>query len=143
MSVATAPTSLHSLLAWYRGEFAKETPDRLHGNGVEPASALGTPALNGAFRAYLMGSPYRTDHDDRLDMDRRDEVRLLPIHAALADMERKWPLSARYLFAVGWCGVDWQDVALAWRMLPEVGHRFTMDALRHLYVLWWRHSTRV
>jgi len=130
---AREPKGINGLTNWYRAAWAAETPNRFHERGVEPASVLGSPALHGAFRAYLMGSPWQTDHDDSLDIDHREEVYIRPVHAALAEMSRTWPLSARYLFAIAWCGAEWQDVCLAWRMLPEVGHRFTYDALRHLW----------
>ena len=139
---AREPRSLHDYLAWYRHEWSQELPGRIHERGVEPQSALGSPRLGGAFRAYIEGHPLATDHDDRLDVDRSGEARLFPVHAALYQMNRKWPLSARFLFAMAWTGAEWQDVALAWRMLPEVGHRFTLDALRHLWVLWARDAMR-
>jgi hypothetical protein len=135
---AREPTSLPDLLRWYRREWEQEVPSKLHEPGTEPDSALGSPRLAGAFRAYLMGNPMATDHDDRQDMDQRGAARRYPIHAALSVMARKWPCSARFLFAVAWTGTDWQDVALAWRMLPEVGHRFAHDALRHLWAIWAR-----
>ena len=139
---AQEPKELHDLLRWYRREWEAECPPRTHERGVEPDSALGAPKLAGAFRSYIMGSPYATDHDDRLDVDMRDAARVRPIHASLAIMEHKWPLSAHYLFAVAWMGADWQDVALAWRMLPEVGHRFAESALRHLWYIWAREQAR-
>lgn len=140
--VVHEPRSLPALVTWFRCEFAKEVPGRLHEPGVEPDSALGSPRLAGAFRAYL-ASPMATDHDDRLDVNRRGAARLFPMHAALSMMDRRWPMSARFLFAVAWTGAEWQDVALAWRMLPEVGHRFAYDALRHLYALWERDAREV
>ena len=135
---AREPRNLSEYLAWYHHEWAQELPGRIHERGVEPLSALGSPRLGGAFRAYMEGHPMATDHDDRLDIDGRNDARRFPIHAALWQMQRKWPLSARFLFAMAWTGAEWQDVALAWRMLPEVGHRFTYDALRHLWALWAR-----
>lgn len=136
--VAREPRSLPEYLAWFRRAWAEEMPTRIHERGVEPESALGAPRLAGAFRAYMDGHPMATDYDPRHDIDERGAARLRPVHAALAQMRRKWPLSARYLFAIAWTGAEWQDVALAWGMLPEVGHRFTMDALRHLWALWER-----
>jgi len=138
---AAMPRSLPALLTWLRREFDREVPDRLHNQGTEPDSALGSPALSGAFRAYLTGSALATDHDDRLDLDHRGAARRYPIHAAMTIMARKWPLSTRYLFAVIWTGCEWEDVALAWRMMPEVGHRFTWHALQHLWTLWARDAS--
>lgn len=133
---AREPRSLNEYLAWFRREWCAEMPGRIHERGVEPQSALGSPRLGGAFRAYMEGHPMATDHDDRLDIDHRGAARRFPIHAALSVMRRRWPLSAHYLFAIAWTGAEWQDVALAWRMLPEIGHRFTLDALRHLWSIW-------
>jgi hypothetical protein len=135
---ALQPRTLPELIRWLRTEFNREVPSRLHEPGTEPDSALGSPKIAGAFRAYLMGHPLVTDHDDRLDLDRRGAARLFPMHASLSLMARKWPLSARYLFAIAWTGAEWSDVALAWHMLPEIGHRFTLDALRHLWAIWAR-----
>lgn len=135
---ARRPEQLSELLAWFREEMAAEIPSRLHERGTEPESALGAPRLHGAFRAYLMGSPYQTDHDDRLDPDERHATRVRPMQRALAVMSKRWPLSARYLFAIAFMGAEWQDVALAWQMLPEIGHRFTRDALAHLWDIWAR-----
>jgi hypothetical protein len=142
-AAARQPREVPDLIRWFRTEWEAECPPRTHERGVEPESALGAPKLAGAFRSYIMGSPMATDHDDRLDIDMRDAARLRPMHAALAYMSRKWPLSAHYLFAIAWMGAEWQDVALAWRMLPEIGHRFTFDALRHLYHIWERDPARI
>lgn len=134
--VAREPRSLPEYITWFRSAWAEEMPTRIHERGVEPDSALGSPRLAGAFRAYMDAHPMATDFDPRHDIDERGAQRIRPIHAALAQMRRRWPLSAHYLFAIAWTGAEWQDVALAWRMLPEVGHRFTLDALRHLWALW-------
>ena len=140
---ARQPVTLPELMRWFKHEWAQELPGRLHERGVEPQSALGSPRLAGAFRAYMDGHPMVTDHDNRLDLDKRGAARLFPMHAALYQMCRRWPLSAHYLFAIAWTGAEWQDVALAWRMLPEVGHRFTVDALRHLWAIWERDQREV
>lgn len=142
-AAAARPESLPDLLAWFRAAWAEEMPARIHERGVEPQSVLGTPKLAGAFRAYMDAHPMQTDHDPRLDVDERGAARVRPIHAALWQMRRRWPLSARFLFALAWTGAEWQDVALAWGMLPEVGHRFTIDALRHLWALWERDQREV
>ncbi|MBU2166671.1 MAG: hypothetical protein KKF88_02425 [Alphaproteobacteria bacterium] len=135
---AREPVHLPELLRWFRHEWAQECPAKLHEAGTEPDSALGSPRMAGAFRAYLVGSPMATDHDDRLDVTRAGATRRYPIHAALSVMAHKWPLSARYLFAIAWAGAEWCDVALAWHMLPEIGHRFTQDSLHHLWSIWAR-----
>jgi hypothetical protein len=140
---AREPRSLNELLLWYRTEWEREVPRRLHEPGTEPDSALGSPVLAGAFRAYLCGSPMATDHDDRLDSTRTGSARRYPVHAAMTILAHRWPLSARYLFAMAWTGAEWSDVCLAWHMLPEIGHRFTRDALRHLWSIWARDAVAV
>lgn len=135
---AIEPATLPDLIRWFRREWAAEMPGRIHERGIEPDSGLGSPRLAGAFRAYLAGSPMATDHDDRLDMTTAGDARRLPIHAALNVMSRKWPLSSRFLFALAWAGADWVDVAALWTMPPEIGHRFTHDALHHLWEIWAR-----
>ena len=132
------PRALPDLIRWYRTQWEAEIPGRIHERGTEPDSALGAPRLAGAFRAYIHGSPMRTDHDDRLDLDERGATRIYPVHAALRIMSHRWPLTAHFLFAVAWTGAEWGDVALAWRIMPEVGHRFTEDGLRHLWRIWER-----
>jgi hypothetical protein len=135
---AREPTSLPDLLRWYRREWEQEVPSKLHEPGTEPDSALGSPRLAGAFRAYLMGNPMATDHDDRQDMDQRGAARRYPIHAALSEMARKWPCSAHWLFEIAWCGADWQDVALSHNIVAEFGQRITHHALRQLWTFWSR-----
>jgi len=142
VEAAREPKNLPDLMAWFRREWEAEIPSRIHERGTEPDSALGAPKLAGAFRSYIMGSPMATDHDDRLDLDHRDAARIRPIHAAMRVMSNRWPLSTHYLFAIAWTGAEWQDVALAWRMLPEIGHRFTRDALAHLWAIWARDQAR-
>lgn len=135
---AREPRQLNDLVRWYRTEWEREIPRKMHEPGTEPDSALGAPRMAGAFRAYLCGNPMATDHDDRLDPDYYGAARRYPVHAALTILAHKWPLSARYLFAIGWSGAEWGDVCLAWHMLPEIGHRFTQDSLRHLWSIWAR-----
>lgn len=135
---AREPRELNELLAWFRREWEAELPRRIHERGTEPESALGAPKLAGAFRAYMTGSPMATDHDDRQDIDFRGAARVRPLHAAMHVMSHRWPLSTHYLFAIAFAGAEWQDVSLAWKMLPEVGHRFTRDALHHLWRIWAR-----
>lgn len=134
------PENLPDLVSWFHSAWIREAPSRLHEAGTEPDSILGSPRLAGAFRSYIMGSSFATDHDDRLDMTTAGDCRLYPIHAAMIVLSHKWPLSARFLFAIAWTGASWQDVSLAWRMLPEVGHRFAESALRHLWRIWARNQ---
>ena len=138
---AREPRHLNEFVTWFRLEWEREIPRKMHEQGTEPDSALGAPRMAGAFRAYLCGSPMATDHDDRLDVTRSGSARRYPVHAALCILARRWPLSARYLFAIAWTGAEWGDVCLAWHMLPEVGHRFTHDALRHLWTIWTRDAS--
>jgi hypothetical protein len=143
-AAAHEPRDLRELLAWFRREWDREVPRRVHERGVEPDSAIGSPRLAGAFRSYLMGSPFATDHDDRLDIDRRDATRLYPIHAAIVILSRRWPLSGRFAFLLGISGSnDWEAITLSWHMLPEVGHRFAEGTLRHLWDIWDKDRMRV
>jgi hypothetical protein len=140
---ARQPRHLEEYVRWWRREWDAECPPRIHERGTEPESALGSPRLAGAFRAYLMGTPFATDHDDRLDSTTADAARRFPVHATLAIMDRRWPLSARFLFELGFLGAEWQDITLAWRMLPEVGHRFAHGTLQHAWVIWTRDAMGV
>ncbi len=142
-TAAREPRELSDLIRWFRHEWEAELPRRIHERGVEPDSALGAPRLAGAFRAYLMGSPMATDHDDRLDANAGGDARLFPIHAAMTVMSHKWPLSARFLRAIAWGGADWVDVAGQWNLAAEIGHRFAESALRHLWSIWARDATEI
>lgn len=135
------PRYLHEYVAWLRAEFDREVPARLHERGVEPSSALGSPRMGGAFRAYLTGSAFATDHDVALDTDERNAAYLRPVQRSITVLSHRWPLSARLAFAIAWGGCDWQDVTLSWRMVPEAGHLFAEGALRRLWAIWARGST--
>lgn len=137
-AVRMEPRTLPHLVAWLRTEWAREAPERLHEPGTEPSDLLGSPRLAGPFRTYIMGHPMATDHDNRLDVDCRGAARLRPIHAALWQMKRKWPLSARFIFGLAWTGADWRDMAHAWNMEDEVGQRFAHHALLQLWQIWAR-----
>jgi hypothetical protein len=136
---AREPRELRDLLAWYRREWTREVPTRIHEHDVEPDSAIGSPKLAGAFRSYLTGSPFATDHDNRYDVDRRGAARLYPIHAAITIMSHRCPLSARFLFLLGVSGDnDWERITLAWNMLPEIGQFYAQAVLRKLWEIWER-----
>lgn len=132
------PRSLAEYVTWLRREFERETPRRVHERGVEPESAIGSPRLAGAFRAYLCGSPFATDHDDRRDMDMRDAVYVRPVHRAIAIMSKRRPESARLAFALAWSGVDWEDIICQKGLVSEFGYWVTLGTLQHLWRIWAR-----
>lgn len=144
MSDARPPKGLTDLLTWFRAEWEAEIPDALHVRGVwhdsEASSALGAPALAPDFSSYMMGSPYATDYDPRLDTWTRGSVRLRPMHAVLAEMAGGDPASdaafrARWLFRLACMAWD-IDAAAADVMPPQVARTYTRNALSWAWIRW-------
>ena len=110
MGKGIMPTTLNGLLRWYSEGWDAEVPTAIHksevwrdhGTQAEGGSRLGTPAHTDPFRRYMEGTPSQIDQDGWY---------LLPMHAALARLGRRWPLTARALFAVAQSGWDWRGVA--------------------------------
>ena len=112
------PRTLAGLVHWFVVKLREETPDKLHRSelwrdqvsvgerehGIQPVggSHLGSLAYSGAFRALLEGSPSALDEDG---------FYRLPVRAALSRIERRRPLMARFLFAIGMAEGDWRKVA--------------------------------
>lgn len=140
---AYMPRTLPEYVTWLRAAWENELPSRLHVHDVEPLSALGSPRLHQAFRAYMDAHPMQTDFDPREDLDQRGAARLRPIHAALYQMRQKWPFSAHFVFELAWTGCSWEEVALFHNMTAEVGYRFAFDSLRHLWAIYERDQREV
>lgn len=152
MSDVRPPAALTALLDWFRTEWEAEIPPDIHARGVwhdkEASSALGAPALAPAFSAYLMGSPYATDHDPRLDMWTAGSVRIRPMHAVLADMAGTDPLAdgayrAAWLFRLACLGWDIEATARETPGFPpQVARDYTRTALERAWWAWHRHRAR-
>jgi hypothetical protein len=97
IAVAHEPTTLSALLSWYIEAWALEPPDKLHLHRISTDDATGAPTWTDAFRHYMTDHPQATDEDGYY---RR------PMHAALRSMNRKRPLTARWLFRLGMSGGD-------------------------------------
>ena len=65
---------------------------------------------------------------------------LLPMHAALARLGRRWPLTARVLFAVAQSGYDWRGVGTRLHYADEM---MTLWMLQALAQLWAEHRDEV
>ena len=131
------PRTLADLLRWYAKGWDIEVPDSIHkaevwigrpGEGV-PAehtggSHLGTRAYTDPFRRYVENVPSETDVDG---------CYVRPMHAALSRMGRRYPLTARVLFAVAQAGYDWRGVAERMHYADEMFSLYLTQALAHLW----------
>ena len=152
MSDLRPPRSLTDLVGWFRAQWEAEIPPDIHSRGVwhdkEASSALGAPALAPGFSAYLMGSPFATDHDPRLDQWTAGAVRVRPMHAVLAEMARPGPLSdgayrAAWLLRLACLGWDIEATANATEGFPPQAARdYTRTALERAWSMWERNRQR-
>lgn len=144
--VARKPRNLHEYISWLVREWQAEIPERLHEIDTEPDSVLGSPRLDGRFRAYLHGSDLATDHDDRLDATMAGSARLRPIHAAIRLLAgRDWdPMSdsgymASFLWGLACSGGDWETTCdMRGVSPPQTYASYTEYALRRLWAIWAR-----
>ena len=133
------PKGLSGLLRWYSEGWDAEVPMALHksdvwrdhGTHAEGGSRLGSPAHADPFRRYMELMPSQTDEDGWY---------ALPMHAALARLAGRWPLTARTLFAVAQGGYDWRGVAERMHYAAEVFVLFLEQALSRL---WQEHREQV
>lgn len=139
MQRATPPKGLGGLLSWYSRAWDGEVPMSLHrvedvwrdyGLHAEGGSKLGTPAHKDPFRRYMENPPSETDEDGSF---------VRPLHAALDRMSRRWPLTARALFAVAQSGYDWRGVA---GRLGYADEFFCLYLERALTMLWVEYRER-
>lgn len=142
MQKGRMPRDLSGLLRWYAEGWDAEVPVALHrsevwrdhGTDAEGGSRLGSPALTDPFRRYMRAAvevPSQSDEDGWY---------LLPMHAALARLGRRWPLTARVLFAVAQSGYDWRGVGTRLHYADEM---MTLWMLQALAQLWAEHRDEV
>ena len=143
------PRTLAGLLHWYITRLREETPEKLHRSelwrdqvtaaerehGIQPVggSHLGSLAYSGAFRALLECSPSALDEDG---------FYRLPIRAALSRIERRRPIMARFLFAIGMAEGDWRKVADAMGYPDEMVEVYAEASLRKLWLETYERSTK-
>lgn len=143
------PQTLDGLLHWFMLRVADETPERLHraevwhdevssherSEGVQPvgSSASGAQAWAGEFKAIMQSSPSITDEDG---------FYRFPVRAALSRMSRRRPLMARFLFALGMAGGDWQRLADQRGWAYEEMQTYAEAALTALWDGWYDRDTR-
>lgn len=132
MEKGAMPKGLPALLRWYSEGWDAEVPVALHKSEVwrdhgihaEGGSKLGAPAHSDPFRRYLENSDAECDSDGYF---------VRPMHAALSRLGRRWPLTARSLFAVAQSGYDWRGVAARGHWAEEM---FCVYLTRSLEMLW-------
>lgn len=120
------PASLGQFLRWYSDGWDAEVPTSLHkaevwrdhGIHAEGGSKLGSPAHSDPFRRYMENTDSECDEDGYFAR---------PMHAALSRIGRRYPLTARTLFAVAQSGYDWKGVG------TRLGYA---DEMFHGYLLW-------
>lgn len=141
MSKGIMPKGLNGLLRWYAEGWDAEVPTTLHkaetwygrdrdGNGqtwpaeLTGGSHLGTRAHTESFRRYIEEAESQCDPDGYY---------VRPMHAALSRLGRRWPLTARALFAVAQSGFDWRGVAERGHWPEEMFCLFAEQALARLW----------
>ncbi len=126
MAQGRKPRSLAEYLRWFADRWTAEMPTEIHSSGVwrdrvsageardgvqaVGGSHLGSPRLNEAFRRLLENSPYETDHAIYEGNVVLEPHYVRPIHAAIARLAHKRPLTARWLAALAASGFDWQPL---------------------------------
>jgi hypothetical protein len=135
------PKDLRGLLRWYAQEWDMEVPDALHKvevwygrdrevdgtvwpRNLTGGSLLGTHAWHDRFRRYLENMDSEVDEDGYYKR---------PVHAALARLGRRWPITAQFLFYVAQSGYDWRGVAERVHWAEEPFCVFLEEALRKLW----------
>lgn len=130
------PRGLSALIAWYITAWELETPKRLHVPGTwhdpEASSALGSPADDPEWRAYLYGSDRQEDADGYY---------VRPLHAALSRMTGSDPDSihafrARYALQLALTSFDWRAQGARWGMVDELAADYTEALLIRLWRVW-------
>lgn len=71
-------------------------------------SLLGSPDLGDAFRRLMENGPFETEHAQLDGHDSLDEHFVRPLHAAIALLAHRWPVTARWLASLAACDFDWQ-----------------------------------
>ena len=127
------PTALHKSEVWHGRQEHETRRDPETGKSVTKqrwpgeqvgGSKLGSPAHSDPFRRYLENSDAECDLDGYF---------VRPMHAALSRLGRRWPLTARALFAVAQSGYDWRGVGVRGGWADEMFYRFLTDALEGLW----------
>ncbi len=126
------PTSLGGFLKWYSDGWDAEVPTSLHktevwrdhGIHAEGGSKLGTPAWGDRFRRYMENADSECDQDGYFAR---------PMHAALSRIGRRYPLTARALFAVAQSGYDWKGVATRGGWADELFYLYLVQAFTLLW----------
>lgn len=139
MDKGRMPANLGGFLKWYADGWDSEVPTRLHkpevwrdhGIHAEGGSKLGSPAWGDQFRRYMENVASECDEDGYF---------VRPMHAALSRIARRYPLTARALFAVAQSGYDWKAVALRGGWADEMFYLYLVQALT---MLWHEHRDEV
>jgi hypothetical protein len=140
------------MIAWFLGQWRDELPEQLHTRGVEWSSPgrivrssgaavtdpgggdlLGSPRLDPAYRDFLLGDDWRRENPSSDGQPERTETYATPLRATIRFMERRRPLSARWLRALGRAGGDWREVGVTFNLPDELAEHVTAGALREAW----------
>ena len=126
--MSSEPTSLHSLIAWYREAVDDTIPTRLHNRDIDDG---GNPQWHGQFRAYLTAHPCVTDKEGYV----RDKLAFW-----LWTMSRGGPKNKRraeFLHRLAVLDFDWLEAVHARRSMSkwagDMAEDYTVASLR---ILW-------
>jgi hypothetical protein len=137
------PPSFGALLRWFVDGFAEELPPNVHASGVEWAApgrvvrrdgsgvtdpgggnALGSPRFDGTFRRRVLeGRSSDTEHPVSDGRPEIGEAYSTPIHQTIAYLDRRRPLIASWLRALGRHGGDWRAVGQLGLIIDDRGLR--------------------
>lgn len=132
-----------ALLAWFVDRFTEELPKNVHAAGVEWATpgrivrsngtgvtdpgggnALGSPRFDGTFRRRtLEGAASDTEHPVSDSREEIGEAYATPLHQTIAFLDRRRPLIAGWLRALGRHGGDWRAVGQLGLIIDDRGMR--------------------
>jgi len=143
MSRGVEPPGFSRLLQWFVDCWIEETPSSVHAAGVEWAAPgrvvrsdgsgvtdpgggnqLGSPRFNGSFRRRVLeGRASDVEHpvsDGRAEVG---EAYATPMHQTIAFLDRRRPLIAGWLRALGRHGGDWRAVGQLGLIVDDRGIR--------------------
>lgn len=145
MDAATETPGFGALLVWFVDRYVEELPRDVHAAGVEwttpgrivgekqsggavtdpgGGNALGSPRFTPAFRRRVLeGVSWDTEHPVSDGQAEIGEAYATPMHQTIAFIDRRRPLIAGWLRALGRHGGDWRAVGQLGLIIDDRGIR--------------------